>query len=75
MSFAIGQAVNGPLLFAAVRVRTLVSHVGFVVDEVSLGRVSSWYFAFPFSAAHAEALRASLNKLRVLVCTVYVKKF
>jgi hypothetical protein len=36
-------------------------YVGFVVEEVPLGQVSSWYFAFPFNAIQAEALRASLK--------------
>jgi hypothetical protein len=44
---AVAQAVSRWLLTAAVQVRILAEHVGFVVDKVVLGQVFSEYFGFP----------------------------
>jgi hypothetical protein len=44
---AIAQAVSRSLPTAAARVRARSRHVGFVVDKVALGQVSSEYFGFP----------------------------
>jgi hypothetical protein len=43
----MAQAVSRWLLTAAARVRARVWQVGFVVQIVALGQVSSEYFGFP----------------------------
>jgi hypothetical protein len=44
---AIAQAVSRRFPTAAARFETWLSHMGFVVDRVTLGQVFSEYFGFP----------------------------
>jgi hypothetical protein len=53
---AIAQAVSGWLPTAAVKVRALSGHVGFVVDKAALGQVSSVYFRFPCQSSFHQIL-------------------
>jgi hypothetical protein len=47
---ATAHAVSRWLPTAAARVRARSGHVGFVVDKVALGQVSSEYFGFPYQS-------------------------
>jgi hypothetical protein len=54
---AIAQAVSRWLPTAAARVRVRAEHVGFVVDKVALGQVSSEYFGFPCQSSFHQFLQ------------------
>jgi hypothetical protein len=48
----VAEVVSRSLPTAAARVRVRAEHVGFLVDKVALGQVSSEYFGFPCQSFH-----------------------